>query len=55
MSPDTPRLAPQAASAAPDETTSQYSLIEADLLARVVVARDLDQRRFTSTPSLWHG
>jgi hypothetical protein len=55
MSPDTPRLAPQAASAAADEASPQRSLTEAALLARVVIACDLDQQRFTSTTSLWHG
>jgi hypothetical protein len=55
MSPDTPALSAQASSAAPVEASPQGSLTAADLLAREFVARDLDQQRFMSTTSLWHG
>jgi hypothetical protein len=55
MSPDTPALSSEASSAAPVEASPQRSLPEAELLARVVAARDLDQQPFTSTTSLWHG
>jgi hypothetical protein len=55
MSPDTAALSSEAASAAPVEATPQDSLTAADLLARVVAARDLEQKRLTSTTPLWQG
>jgi hypothetical protein len=55
MCPDTPDLSPQPASAAPAEATPVPSQTAADLLARVVAARDLDQIRFTPPTWLWHG
>jgi hypothetical protein len=47
-------LSPQAASAAPAEVW-QCSPTAADLLGRVVAARDLDQERFTPPTWLWQG
>jgi hypothetical protein len=55
MSPDTPALSPQPASAAPAEAAPTPSPTAADLLARVVAARDLDKQRFTPPTWLWHG
>jgi hypothetical protein len=55
MSPDTPALSPRPASAASAEATPTPSQAEADLLARVVAARDLDQQRFTPMTWSWHG
>jgi hypothetical protein len=55
MSPDTPALSPQPASAAPAETSPAPSRTAADLLGRVVAARDLDKQRFTPPAWLWHG
>ncbi len=55
MSPDTPALSPLPTSAAPAEATPTPSRTAANLLARVVAARDLDQQRFTPPTWLWHG
>jgi hypothetical protein len=55
MSPDTPALSPQPASAAPAEASPTPSRTAADLLGRVVAARDLEKQRFTPPAWLWHG
>jgi hypothetical protein len=55
MSPDSLALSAQAASAAPAEATPTPSRTAADLLGRVVAARDLDKQRFTPPCWLWHG
>jgi hypothetical protein len=55
MSPDTPELSPQPAAAAPAQATPEPSRTAADLLARVVAARDLDKQLFTPPTWLWHG
>jgi hypothetical protein len=55
MSLDTPVLSPVAAPAAPEDGSPHRSLTAADLLGRVVAARDLDQARFTPLSWLWHG
>ena len=53
MSLDSPALSPETACAVP--VRSSHPLTAADLLERVVAARDLDKRPFTPAPWLWHG
>ncbi len=55
MSPDTPALPPDGASAAPAEALPTPLKTAADPLTRVVAARDLDTQSFTPATWLWHG
>jgi hypothetical protein len=55
MSMDTPALSPPLAAAAPALALPKCSLTVADLLGRVVAARDLDRQRCTPPIWLWHG
>jgi len=54
MSLDTPALAPGAPCAAPGEALPTHCRTAADLLRRVVAARDLDKQQGTPPAWLWH-
>ena len=55
MSLDTPSLPPGPPCAAPGEAPPTHSRTAADLLRRVVAARDLDKQQCPPPAWLWHG